>query len=159
MSGEEAEVKDAMGNPEIRRTYEEEVLYGEAVETIGALVANAGITQRELARRLEVSEARVSQILAGGVNLTLRSLADIGWALGFRFELDSIPMTKAERVGTPAVADPPAPEWLNRMPRNASAVRFNRRIELPSKQVRREERHIVETTRADCRGPELTLAA
>lgn len=151
-------MKHAIENPEVRRTYEEEVLYGEAVETVGALVANAGITQRELARRLDVSEARVSQILAGGVNLTLRSLANIGWALGIRFELDPVPMSAAERIGTPAIDDPPAPEWISR-PGSNVRVRFNQRLTPPEPKGHDELIRALVHSANDCSKRDLVLAA
>lgn len=47
------------------------------------------MTRAELARRLEVTPPRVTQLLRGDENLTLRSLARLGWALGLRFELGS----------------------------------------------------------------------
>jgi transcriptional regulator with XRE-family HTH domain len=96
-----------------RRAYEEEILVGEATDTLAGLVESLGIARAELATRLNVSRGRVSQILAGGGNLTLRSLAALGWALGIRFELLPLPM--ADRSGTPAVSDPPAPAWLRDM--------------------------------------------
>jgi transcriptional regulator with XRE-family HTH domain len=47
-----------------------------------ALLAK-GISQAELARRLGLSQARVSQIFSGsGANLTLKTLARISYALG-----------------------------------------------------------------------------
>lgn len=104
---------DPLHDPEIRRVFEEEYLVGEATETIAGLVASLGITRRELARRLGVTEGRVSQALSGGTNLTLRSLAGMGWALGVRFDLHPVPMT--DRRGTPADGDPPAPQWLTRL--------------------------------------------
>lgn len=102
-----------LDDPEVRRTYEEELLVGEATETVAGMLVSAKITQRDLARRLGVSEGRVSQILSGGENLTLRSLAALGWALGLRFRVDPVPM--ADRRGTPAQTDPPAPAWLDRL--------------------------------------------
>jgi transcriptional regulator with XRE-family HTH domain len=99
-------------DPEIRREYEEELLVAEATETLSALVDEIGITQRELAERLNVSEGRVSQILSGGRNLTLRSLAGFGWALGVKFDLTPSAMTVEERIGTPAMKDPTPPTWL-----------------------------------------------
>ena len=101
----------ALGDPEVRRTFEEELLYGEATDTLEALVESLGITRKELAARLGVSQGRVSQILSGGENLTLRSLAAVGWALGIRFDLMPSPM--ADRRGTPACDDRPPPTWLS----------------------------------------------
>ncbi len=104
-------VDSALHDPEARLAYEQELLLGEAIETLGAL-ASGRITQRELAGRLGVTEGRVSQILSGGENLTLRSLAALGWALGLRFQLHPIPL--ADRQGTPAEDDEPLPSWLDR---------------------------------------------
>lgn len=99
-----------LANPEVRRVYEEEVLFGEATDTIEALLESLEISRSELARRLRVSKGRVSQIMSGAENLTLRTLAAVGWALGVRFELRPVPMVN--RAGTPAIADPSPPAWL-----------------------------------------------
>jgi transcriptional regulator with XRE-family HTH domain len=100
-------------DPEIRRVFEEELLVGEATGTVAALVEALGLTQRELAERLGVSEGRVSQILSGGTNLTLRSLAGLGWALGVEFKLH--PQAMRDRRGTPATDDAPVPGWLHEL--------------------------------------------
>jgi transcriptional regulator with XRE-family HTH domain len=47
-----------------------------------------GLTRADLAARMGVSPGRVSQILSGGENLTLRSLAALSTALDARFTLD-----------------------------------------------------------------------
>jgi transcriptional regulator with XRE-family HTH domain len=106
-------VDPKLTDPDVRRSYEEELLVGEATETLGAMLASTNLSQRELARRLGVTEGRVSQILSGSENLTLRSLAALGWGLGLRFRLDPLPL--ADRRGTPAESDPPAPAWLDRL--------------------------------------------
>lgn len=100
-------------DPEVRRVFEEELLFGESTDTIEALLESLGISQRELAARLGVSQGRVSQLLSGRENITLRTLGALGWALGVRFELNPVPM--AERAGTPAADDPPAPAWLSQL--------------------------------------------
>ena len=100
-----------LADPDVRRVFEEELLVGEATDTVAALVESLGLSQRELAARLGVSEGRVSQILSGGTNLTLRSLAGLGWALGVEFKLH--PHAMADRRGTPSESDPPAPAWLH----------------------------------------------
>lgn len=104
--------RNALVDPEVRRSFEEELLFGEATDTVSGLVESLGITQRELANRVGVSESRISQVLSGADNLTLRSLANLGWAMGVRFELSPIPLE--DRSGTPAGDDPPAPRWLRR---------------------------------------------
>jgi transcriptional regulator with XRE-family HTH domain len=102
--------------PSPRLVYERELLFGEAIETVAALLESQGISQRELAKRIGRSEARVSRILKGGENTTLKTIADLGYALGIRFSL--VPMPFDERTGTPAADDPPAPEWVARQRRS-----------------------------------------
>ena len=97
-------------DPETRRIYEQEYLLGEVTDTISGLVGDLGLTRAELARRLGLSRGRISQVLSGTENLTLKTLAHLGWALGVRFNLDPQPM--AQRAGTPAVNDPPLPSWV-----------------------------------------------
>jgi len=46
-----------------------------------------GLTRADLASRMGVSPGRVSQVLSGGENLTLRTLASLATALDGRFEL------------------------------------------------------------------------
>jgi transcriptional regulator with XRE-family HTH domain len=41
----------------------------------------AGLTQQELARRLELGRSALNRQLSGESNLSLRSLADLAWAL------------------------------------------------------------------------------
>ncbi len=80
-----------MADPEFRREYEKEVLIGEFVAWIHDHLTNNKIQRQDLARKLGVSPSRVSQILAGTENLTLGSVADIGWALGVTFTLSVVP--------------------------------------------------------------------
>jgi transcriptional regulator with XRE-family HTH domain len=48
----------------------------------------SGITRADLAARMGVSPGRVSQILGGGENLTLRTLAALATALDARFDFE-----------------------------------------------------------------------
>jgi transcriptional regulator with XRE-family HTH domain len=59
---------------------------------INWLMRERGLTRADLAARMGVSPGRVSQILGGGENLTLRTLAALGAALDARFgvELSSL---------------------------------------------------------------------
>jgi transcriptional regulator with XRE-family HTH domain len=47
-----------------------------------------GLTRADLAARMGVSPGRVSQILSGGENLTLRTLAALSTALHARFDIE-----------------------------------------------------------------------
>ena len=50
-----------------------------------------GVTRADLAGRMGVSPGRVSQVLSGGENLTLRTLASLASALDGRFEVQFHP--------------------------------------------------------------------
>jgi antitoxin component HigA of HigAB toxin-antitoxin module len=102
--------EELLADEQHRRRFERELLYGEATEALSALMTSQGISQRELAERLGISRGRVSQILSGRENLTLKTLAEVGWALGVRFEVSPF---AADREGTPALADPPPPSWIS----------------------------------------------
>ena len=70
-----------------------------------------GLTRADLAARMGVSPGRVSQILSGGENLTLRTLAALSTALDSRFnvELSALKSDDAytSRSAAPADAVPP----------------------------------------------------
>lgn len=51
------------------------------------------VTRADLATRMGVSPGRVSQVLSGGENLTLRTLAALAAALDARFEVELKPVT------------------------------------------------------------------
>lgn len=90
--------------------FEGALLRAETAETLGALVAAIGVSQRALASRLHLSEPRVHRILKDDVNLTLNTVASIAFALGCRVNLVLVPVE--DRDGTAAEDDPPATDWL-----------------------------------------------
>lgn len=59
--------------------------------TIEWFLERYGVAQNQLALDLGVTESRVSQILSGDANLTLRSLAAVAAALDAHFEIDLVP--------------------------------------------------------------------
>jgi transcriptional regulator with XRE-family HTH domain len=52
-----------------------------------------GITQKELAKKLGVSDAYVSQILNGKFNFTLKKLIELGLAIGKIPKIKFVPQT------------------------------------------------------------------
>jgi transcriptional regulator with XRE-family HTH domain len=75
------------------RLVEQETLIADATELICEVMEKDGVTRHELAKRLGKSKGFISQILTGERNMTLRTLADVMFALGHRFELTARPLT------------------------------------------------------------------
>jgi len=65
-----------------RRLLRQEELILEVTEALSEALEQQRVTKAALAARLGRSKAFVTQILAGGRNLTLRTLADVADALG-----------------------------------------------------------------------------
>ena len=62
-------------------------LQQEVVDEITWYMREHKMTRSDLAAQMGVSPGRVSQILSGGENLTLRTLGSVVSALGARFEI------------------------------------------------------------------------
>ncbi|MEJ5328604.1 MAG: helix-turn-helix transcriptional regulator [Desulfobaccales bacterium] len=84
-------------DPQFARLLAQEELILEVTETLCALLEKEGVSRTELARRLGKTKGFVSQLLGGGRNLTLRTLADVLSVLGYRLQL------KPEKLGGEAV--------------------------------------------------------
>jgi transcriptional regulator with XRE-family HTH domain len=67
-----------------------------------------GLTRADLAARMGVSPGRVSQILGGGENLTLRTLAALSTALDARFDLELSALKTDDAYISRDSADPEA---------------------------------------------------
>ena len=80
-------VIDDMNDPEFRKLLAQEELILEVTETICDILENEKISRKELADRLGKSKGFVSQLLNGGRNLTLRTVADILHVLGYKVSL------------------------------------------------------------------------
>ena len=72
------------GSPRRRRLLREEQLIVQVAEKLVETLERENVSRTELGRRLGKSKGFVSQILAGDKNLTLRTVADVCDALGFR---------------------------------------------------------------------------
>lgn len=59
----------------------------EVTETLCELLEKEKVSRKELAERLGKTKGFVSQLLNGGRNLTLRTVADILHALGYKLTL------------------------------------------------------------------------
>lgn len=65
-----------------RRIFVEEAAITTVALAIVRLMREVGVTQHQLAERLEISDPRMSQIVNGTGNLTVKTLARIADALG-----------------------------------------------------------------------------
>ena len=70
-----------------RRLLSQEELILEVTEALAEAMSRDDVTKTELAQRLGKSKGFVSQILSGGRNLTLRTVADVADALGYRVKV------------------------------------------------------------------------
>lgn len=69
---------------ENRRLYAQEDLILEVTEAIWEHMEKVGLTKKEVADKMDRSQAYISQILNGSRNMTLRTLADIAYALNIK---------------------------------------------------------------------------
>lgn len=74
-------------DPEFAKLMAQGDLIMEVTETICELLEKEGVSRKELAGRLGKTKGFVSQLLNGGRNLTLRTLADILHVLGYKVSL------------------------------------------------------------------------
>lgn len=72
---------------ERRKLYAQERLIAEVGEAIESAMLSENMKRTELALRLGCSKANLTQLLSGGRNMTLRKLADIAGAVGYRVEV------------------------------------------------------------------------
>lgn len=70
-----------------RRLLRQEELILEVTEALSQALKKEDITKKDLADRLGKSKGFVSQLLAGGRNLTLRTIADVADALDCRIRI------------------------------------------------------------------------
>ena len=92
---EEMELEDAQG-------LRQEELIIEVTEALARALRSSGLTQTELAARLGKTKGFVSQIMGGGNNLTLRTLADVAGAIGCRIQVNLVPESKSSVARSPS---------------------------------------------------------
>lgn len=86
---------------EARRSYEQERLIIHTLEHISDALTEANVSRAQLAEALGTSKAYVTQLFNGQRNVTLRTLADLGWACGVRATISTEPLRSGEFVDTP----------------------------------------------------------
>ncbi len=81
-------IHEWLQSPENQQGLEEERLITEISENIWALLNEKGVLSAQLAEKLGKSRPFVSQLLDGSRNMTLRTLADIAYALDTRVRVE-----------------------------------------------------------------------
>jgi transcriptional regulator with XRE-family HTH domain len=97
------------GNPRdevYERLLNQEQLILEATELVHELLNATGATKADLAERLGTTRGYVTQVLNGTRNMTLRTLADLGFALGYRVTMSAVPLdsTQMQDIAVNSVA-------------------------------------------------------
>ena len=82
-----SKLNDWLSTEDRRIEFAEEELIVEAAEEIWAAMDNAKVTKKDVAERLGKSKAFISQLLNGSRNMTLRSLANIAYSVGYRAKI------------------------------------------------------------------------
>ncbi len=94
-------------SPEFRKLYAIEGLVTEAGEFLARLMQEQRVSKAELARRLGRSRAYITQLLGGSTNLTVRTLAEVAYALGAEVRLDAVPLQVAPHEQVPVRLEKP----------------------------------------------------
>lgn len=71
-------------DPAFNRLVRQEEFILEVTEALSSALERSGMTQSKLAQKLGCTRGFVSQVFAGGRNLTLRTVSDIALALGVK---------------------------------------------------------------------------
>ena len=88
-------------DPEFARLMAQGDLIMEVTETLCELLNKEKVSRKELADRLGKSKGFISQLLGGGRNLTLRTVADILHVLGYRVALRPYKAGEEREAPTP----------------------------------------------------------
>ncbi|MGD0013176.1 MAG: hypothetical protein ABSD56_01940 [Bryobacteraceae bacterium] len=80
-----------MEDPEYRRLYAKEGLVADAAELVAGLLKKQKTNKAQLARQLGKSRAWVTQLLSGKANMTIRTFAEVVYALGAEVKLSAQP--------------------------------------------------------------------
>ena len=89
------EMKQLLSDDESRMEYKHEITISAFTNGIARIMSDQGVSQSELARRLGVSRARVSQLMQHRSSPTLRTMVQVASALGH----DVVPVIAPSAAG------------------------------------------------------------
>lgn len=104
---------------ESRRLYERERLSAWVLEEIACLMEDKHISKADLARKLEVSRAHMSQLFSGRKNPTLATIADLAWACGLRASIKFEPLRSGEFISAPVKVISVQKKWMSKEGENS----------------------------------------
>lgn len=119
---------------EARATYERESLSLQILYAVRDHMDRCNIDQQSLAKQLGISEGRVSQILSGDQNLTLRTLASVAAGLRGHFEIRFVPTVgsstwvQPDQLPLPDLAPQPADQAASKDKEAASSAAQQRTL-------------------------------
>ena len=76
--------EELMKDKEYAKFSRQEELIVDVTESIYEIMNRNGMTKADLARKSGLSKSRITKLLDGSANMTLKSIADIAYALGVR---------------------------------------------------------------------------
>jgi len=83
-----------------RRRYAQNSLIVDAAIALSKALESANLTQKDLAVRLDKTEGYVSQVLSGGCNLTLKTLAEFAYVMDRMVDFTLKPLDASSAVFT-----------------------------------------------------------
>jgi transcriptional regulator with XRE-family HTH domain len=107
-------IDELKNNSEEMRLYQQEWLILEVTELVASLMKDKRVSKTELAKRLGRSKGYITQLLDGRANMTLRTVADLMWALDASLGVSAHPLgfeTGIEMVGQYELAEQ-ADSWV-----------------------------------------------
>lgn len=95
-------------NPRKKKAARFVTLVNKEIQKTFTDAANKGMTQRKLAAKLDVDKSVLHRRLTGETNLTLRSIADLAWALDADLEFSMRPKSVDSNVNYHTLNKQPA---------------------------------------------------
>lgn len=83
-----------------KRLWQQEDLIYDASELVCKLLEKKGMSKIDLSKKMKLSKSSISRKLDGQRNLTLRTLSDMLFYLGYALELKSIPLEQQGKKET-----------------------------------------------------------
>jgi transcriptional regulator with XRE-family HTH domain len=91
-----SKLRDWLSTDKRKLEFAEERLIVDVAEKIWDAMQAAGVSKKDIADRLGRSKPFITQLLSGSRNMTLRSLADIAYSLGYRVQCSLKPENSVE---------------------------------------------------------------